>query len=89
MTDEELAALKERHAALLVEITRLEGEMIVVNGQIVAEEDRRARGNVRDFRPRPAGHAFVRPGQVSADLPAPDACVRCGRPEAGHGDGGE
>jgi hypothetical protein len=55
MTDEELAALKERHAALLVEITRLEGEMIVVNGQIVAEEDRRARGNVRDFRPRPSG----------------------------------
>jgi len=27
---------------------------------------------------------FARPGQVSADLPAPDQCMRCGRPEHAH-----
>jgi hypothetical protein len=27
---------------------------------------------------------FARPGQVSADLPAPDQCMRCGRPEGEH-----
>ena len=32
-----------------------------------------------------AAHSFVRPGQVAADLPAPDACVRCGKPEGEHG----
>jgi hypothetical protein len=31
-----------------------------------------------------AGHAFVRPGQVAPDLPAPDNCVRCGLTEAAH-----
>lgn len=29
-------------------------------------------------------HGFVRPGQVAPDRPAPDECVRCGWPEAGH-----
>lgn len=29
-------------------------------------------------------HAFIRPGQVAPDLPAPDNCVRCGQPEAAH-----
>jgi hypothetical protein len=33
------------------------------------------------------GHAFVRPGQVAADRPAPDACVECGEPEAVHANG--
>lgn len=36
-----------------------------------------------------AAHAFVRPGQVAPDLPAPDACVRCGQPAAGHLPGAE
>jgi hypothetical protein len=27
---------------------------------------------------------FARPGQVAADLPAPDQCMRCGRPEGEH-----
>ena len=27
---------------------------------------------------------FVRPGQVAPDRPAPDACMRCGRPESDH-----
>jgi hypothetical protein len=36
-----------------------------------------------------AGHAFVRPGQVAAGLPPPDACVRCGLPEHAHGTGAE
>ena len=27
---------------------------------------------------------FARPGQVAPDRPAPDACMRCGRPENGH-----
>lgn len=27
---------------------------------------------------------FVRPGQVAPDRPAPDACMRCGRPEKDH-----
>ena len=30
------------------------------------------------------GHPFVRPGQVAPGLPAPDNCVRCGKPEAAH-----
>ena len=30
------------------------------------------------------GHGYVRPGQVAPDLPPPDACVRCGQPEAAH-----
>jgi hypothetical protein len=30
------------------------------------------------------GHAFIRPGQVTAGLPAADACMVCGQPEAGH-----
>jgi hypothetical protein len=34
--------------------------------------------------PAPAAHSFVRPGQVAADRPAPDACMECGQPEAGH-----
>jgi hypothetical protein len=29
-------------------------------------------------------HPFVGPGQVAPQLPAPDACVECGRPEAIH-----
>lgn len=29
-------------------------------------------------------HAFIRPGQVAAERPAPDACMRCGHPEAEH-----
>ncbi len=33
-----------------------------------------------------SAHGFVRPGQVAADLPPPDACVRCGRPEGEHGE---
>jgi len=36
-----------------------------------------------------SAHAFVRPGQVAPDLPAPDACVRCGLPAAAHGPGAE
>ena len=36
-----------------------------------------------------SGHPFVRPGQVAPHLPAPDACVRCGQPEAAHGTGAE
>jgi hypothetical protein len=31
-----------------------------------------------------ADHAFTRPGQVAPDLPAPDACVRCGLAVAAH-----
>ena len=31
-----------------------------------------------------SGHRFVRPGQVAPDRPAPDACMECGRAEAGH-----
>lgn len=31
-----------------------------------------------------SGHRFVRPGQVAPDRPAPDACMECGQPEAGH-----
>jgi len=27
---------------------------------------------------------FVRPGQVAPDRPAPNACMRCGRPESDH-----
>jgi hypothetical protein len=30
------------------------------------------------------GHAFVRPGQVAPDRPAPDQCVECGEPLATH-----
>jgi hypothetical protein len=30
------------------------------------------------------GHAFVRPGQVAPDRPAPDQCVECGGPLATH-----
>ena len=29
-------------------------------------------------------HKFTRPGQVDPDYPAPDACMRCGRPEHEH-----
>lgn len=32
----------------------------------------------------PITHPFVRPGQVAPDLPAPDNCVQCGKPEAAH-----
>lgn len=32
----------------------------------------------------PACEPFVRPGQVAPDRPAPDACMRCGRPESDH-----
>ena len=31
-----------------------------------------------------SGHQFTRPGQVAPDLPAPDACMVCGQPEAAH-----
>ena len=31
-----------------------------------------------------ACESFVRPGQVAPDQPAPDACMRCGRPESDH-----
>ena len=31
-----------------------------------------------------ACESFVRPGQVAPDRPAPDACMRCGRPEGVH-----
>ena len=31
-----------------------------------------------------ACESFVRPGQVAPDRPAPDACMRCGRPESDH-----
>ena len=31
-----------------------------------------------------ACESLVRPGQVAPDRPAPDACMRCGRPENGH-----
>src|SRR5258708_10124585 len=30
-------------------------------------------------------HPFIRPGQVRAELPAPDQCMKCGQPEAAHG----
>jgi hypothetical protein len=29
-------------------------------------------------------HAFVRPGQVAPDRPAPDRCIACAEPEAAH-----
>ncbi len=35
--------------------------------------------------PAAIGHEFTRPGQVAAHLPAPDACMVCGLPEASHG----
>jgi hypothetical protein len=35
--------------------------------------------------PTTQDHLFVRPGQVRAGLPAPDKCMVCGEPEAGHG----
>jgi hypothetical protein len=28
--------------------------------------------------------SFAQPGQVAPDRPAPDACMRCGRPESDH-----
>ena len=31
-----------------------------------------------------ACESFARPGQVAPDRPAPDACMRCGRPESDH-----
>lgn len=31
-----------------------------------------------------APHAFARPGQVAPELPAPDACMRCGESLAMH-----
>ncbi len=31
-----------------------------------------------------ACESFVRPGQVAPERPAPDACMRCGRPESDH-----
>ncbi len=31
-----------------------------------------------------ACESFVRPGQVAPNRPAPDACMRCGRPEIDH-----
>ena len=31
-----------------------------------------------------ACESFGRPGQVAPDRPAPDACMRCGRPESHH-----
>jgi hypothetical protein len=31
-----------------------------------------------------SGHAFIRPGQVAPDRPAPDRCMQCGEPEAAH-----
>src|SRR5260370_2289309 len=33
---------------------------------------------------QPPGHPFTRPGQVRAELPAPDRCMTCGEPEASH-----
>ena len=34
--------------------------------------------------PQPTDHRFIRPGQVAPDRPAPDHCMRCGRPETEH-----
>jgi len=31
-----------------------------------------------------SNHQFTRPGQVRADLPAPDRCMQCGEPLAVH-----
>jgi hypothetical protein len=31
-----------------------------------------------------SGCEFTRPGQVAPDRPAPDRCMACGQPEAGH-----
>jgi hypothetical protein len=31
-----------------------------------------------------SAHMFIRPGQVAPDLPAPDRCMTCGEPQAGH-----
>jgi hypothetical protein len=55
MTDEELAALRELYEATLIEAARLNDEAIALRIRVEIEEDRRARGNVRDFRPRPSG----------------------------------
>lgn len=34
--------------------------------------------------PTTPAHPFIRPGQVAADLPAPDHCMQCGQAEATH-----
>jgi hypothetical protein len=34
--------------------------------------------------PQPTDHRFIRTGQVAPNRPAPDHCMRCGRPEAEH-----
>lgn len=59
-----------------------------VRSRLVTEN--RADEDVRNARidamldARRGSHPFVRPGQVAADLPAPDACVSCGQPGAAH-----
>jgi hypothetical protein len=34
--------------------------------------------------PQPADHRFIRARQVAPDRPAPEHCMRCGRPETEH-----
>jgi hypothetical protein len=89
LSDADLEALQKELIATVDEMEGLAAKARAIGQRITDELRRRDAAKIREFRPRPAGHAFVRPGQVAADLPAPDACVRCGRPEAGHGDGGE
>jgi hypothetical protein len=57
--DIEFAQLRHRLLAKLAEAVQVNEELVILERQVQAEEERRSAGdtNVREFRPRPSGTA--------------------------------
>lgn len=76
--DTMLAELHSARSALLAEIRASDDATAARVDALLAQ------AAIRDGLPSTAAHPFIRPGQVAPDLPAPDNCMACGQPEAGH-----